>query len=169
MGFGAPPFLSGICKFVYSLAKFCEADACEGVPAPIGSADRPYSASRAKIARTVRFFARCLVSGTPARASLDPLRPLWGSSRCSSGNLTPTAQANFGDSRSRLSPLRGSAFGLGQPGGYAAGASRSGDMSDREAESNKGMLKSTLHLTSTTFYTFLRPLRQNPTSRPKVN
>ena len=30
-------------------------------------------------------------------------------------------------SRSRLRPLRGSAFGLGQPDGFAAGASRSGD------------------------------------------
>jgi hypothetical protein len=45
----------------------------------------------------------------------------------------------LGDSRNRLRPLRGSAFGLGQPGGYAAGASRSGDMSNREAESNNGI------------------------------
>ena len=49
-GFGAPPFLSGICKSVCFLAKFSEADACEEVPAPIGSADRPYSASRTMIA-----------------------------------------------------------------------------------------------------------------------
>ena len=61
-GFGAPPFLSGICKSVCFLAIFSEADACEGVPAPIGSADRPYSASRTMIAS--QYYSKPLRRGT---------------------------------------------------------------------------------------------------------
>ena len=40
-GFGASPFLSGICECVLRNAEITEADAFERGPAPIGSADRP--------------------------------------------------------------------------------------------------------------------------------
>ena len=40
-GFGACPFLSGICHRGFYNPKSTEADAFEGDPAPIGSADRP--------------------------------------------------------------------------------------------------------------------------------
>ena len=71
----------------------------------------------------------------------------------SSGYPRPKAEPRSGRKGSRdQAPLPGhrlrrlaqplappSAFGLGQPGGYAAGASRSGDMSDCEAEWESGL------------------------------
>ena len=73
-GFGAPPFLSCICKSVCFLAKFSEADACERVPAPIGSADRPYSASRTMIAS--QYYSKPLRRGTvPLYSATHRLHP----------------------------------------------------------------------------------------------
>ena len=99
--FGAPPFLSGICKSVCFLAIFSEADACEGVPAPIGSADRPYSASRTMIAS--QYYSKSLRRGTVPLCSathrLHPaifrlLRPLPPPSRqCSA--LRPRSSRQF--------------------------------------------------------------------------
>ena len=99
-GFGAPPFLSCFCKSVCFLAKFSEADACERVPAPIGSTDRPYSASRTMIAP--QYYSLGGQSPPPQRAkSVGGLSPY----AAPNINYTPPFSASCGLYR----PHRGNA------------------------------------------------------------
>ena len=110
-GLWRAPFLSGICKSVCFLAIFSEADACEGVPAPIGSADRPYSASRTMIAS--QYYSKSLrrgtVPSTPTPGGLSPFTapnigytpPSFASCdlyRPHRGNASPSARAPRGSS-----------------------------------------------------------------------
>ena len=98
-GFGAPPFLSGICKSVCFLAKFSEADACEEVPAPIGSADRPYSASRTMIAS--QYYSKSLRRGTVPSTPTGYTSSVSASCyiyRHHRGNAPPSARAPRGSS-----------------------------------------------------------------------